>query len=600
MERSRLSQRIDAMNNKEFPQSVLKFIIHFLRPYYWHFSGIIFISLLWAAHRTIEPYIMKVILDILEKSSMQYSGLASQLKVPIVFFIVIRLFMSFMSRFHDYLWLKMMPQFNKNIVIRMTKYIQKHSHAYFQHHFGGSLVSKISMIADTAEGILNQFVYEFIYPILSLCIITVTMGFVSLKFALILVVWSCFFVAVCFYMSLRIHALSEELSEKYTTLVGKLIDSITNILAVQLFSRRKYEIKFLESVAQEKVKKAVELGWNDLKRNAVMDMMSNILIVILIYYLIVERQKGNLSIGDFALILTLSLAVLDIVWDITHHYMKFIENFGKCSQALKTIGVPHAIKNKLTARTLMVNKGAIEFRNVYYSSEKGNPIIDDFNLKISGNEKIGIVGESGSGKTTVLNLLVRLMDVDSGSILIDGQDIRDVTQESLHKSISFIPQDPMLFHRTILENIKYGNLHASEQAIKDAARKSYAEGFISSFPKGYLTLVGERGSILSGGQRQRLAIARSILKNSKILLLDEATSALDSETEHYIQESLKDLMKDKTVLVVAHRLTTLLQMDRIIVLKKGKIVEDGTHKSLLLKNGYYAKFWNLQNNKNAA
>ena len=274
--------------------------------------------------------------------------------------------------------------------------------------------------------------------------------------------------------------------------------------------------------------------------------------------------------------------------------MKFIENFGKCAQALKTIVVPHAIKDMSEARPLIVEKGTIEFKNINFSVGEGRPIFQGLSLKIEPNEKIGIVGQSGSGKTTLLNLIVRLMDVDSGSILIDGQDIKKVTQDSLHQNISFIPQEPMLFHRTIYENIKYGNLQASEEEVEEAAKKAFAQGFIKSFPKGYHTLVGERGSTLSGGQRQRLAIARAILKNSKILILDEATSALDSETEHYIQESLKGLMQNKTVLVVAHRLSTLLQMDRIIVLNDGKIVEEGNHKSLLLQKGHYAKFWNMQ------
>jgi ATP-binding cassette subfamily B protein len=585
------------MNKQELPRTLLKFIAYFLRPYYWHFSGIIFISLLWAIDKTVEPYIIKLILDILEKTPSESFNLFSQLKIPIIAYIIIRAFMSIISRFHDYIWLKVTPHFNKNIVIRMTKYIQNHSQAYFQHHFGGSLVSKISTVADTTETILNELFYDFIFPFFTLCIITFTMGSVRPILAMILIVWAVVFVGISFYLSLRVQVLSEQLSEKYTTLVGKLIDSITNILAVRLFARRKYEINFLESMAQEKAEKAEELEWNDLKRNAAMDIMVNILIIILIYYLIVERQKGNISIGDFALILTLMLSVVDIVWDITRHYMLFVENIGKCSQALKTILVPHAIKDKSNAHPLVVKEGTIEFRNVYFSPEKGKPIFQGISLKICGNEKIGIVGQSGSGKTTFLNLLVRLMDVDSGCILIDGQDIREVTQDSLHQNISFIPQEPMLFHRTIFENIKYGNLQASKDEVEEAARKAYAEGFIKSFPEGYHTLVGERGSTLSGGQRQRLAIARSILKDSRILILDEATSALDSETEHYIQESLRSLMQSKTVLVVAHRLSTLLQMDRIIVLNEGKIVEEGTHKSLLLQKNHYAKFWNMQLNK---
>lgn len=582
------------MIKKEFPQTVLKFIIHFLRPYYWSFAGILLISLLWAVNRAMEPYIVKLMLDILEVSPSASPNLLSQLKAPIIAYILLRIFMNVINRWHDYLRLKVMPNFNKDIVIRLTKYIQKHSHNYFQHHFGGSLVSKISMIADTSGNIVDKLIYDFIFPFFSLCIIVLTMGSVRPILALILIIWVLIFVKVSFSLSVRVQVLSEQLSEKYTTLVGKLIDSVTNILAVRLFARRKYEIKLLATMAEAKVEKEEELGWNDLKRNACMDIMANILILILISYLIIERQKGNISIGDFALILTLTLSVVDIVWDITRHYMKFIENFGKCAQALKTIVVPHAIKDMSEARPLIVEKGMIEFKNINFSVGEGRPIFQGLSLKIEANEKIGIVGQSGSGKTTLLNLIVRLMDVDSGSILIDGQDIKKVTQDSLHQNISFIPQEPMLFHRTIYENIKYGNLQASEEEVEEAAKKAFAQGFIKSFPKGYHTLVGERGSTLSGGQRQRLAIARAILKNSKILILDEATSALDSETEHYIQESLKGLMQNKTVLVVAHRLSTLLQMDRIIVLNDGKIVEEGNHKSLLLQKGHYAKFWNMQ------
>jgi ATP-binding cassette subfamily B protein len=552
---------------------------------------------LWAANRAIEPYILKIILDIIEKYSLAQQNLLSQLKNPIIAYISLRIFINIASRIHDYLCMKVMPHFNKNIIMRMTKYLQKHSHAYFQNHFGGSLVSKISIIADTSERIVDESIYNFILPIFSLCLITFTMWSVRPILALLLIVWIFIFIGVSYYLSFRIHVISEQLSEKHTTLIGKMIDSITNILAVRLFARRKYEIKYLEETASAKMAKIEELRWNDLKRSAIMDIMANVLIVMLMYYLINERQKGYLSIGDFALVLTLTLSIIDIVWDISQHYMRFVENIGKCSQALKTILIPHAIKDAPNAYPLAVKEGEIEFRNVCYAPEKERAIFVNLSIKIKGHEKVGIVGRSGSGKTTFLNLLVRLMDVDEGYILIDGQDIREVTQDSLHQNISFIPQEPMLFHRTILENIKYGNLQASEEDVKEAAKRAYVDGFIQSLSKGYDTVIGERGTTLSGGQRQRLAIARSVLKNTKILILDEATSALDSETEHYIQENLKNLMHDKTVLVVAHRLATLLQMDRIIVLDEGKVVEEGTHHSLLLKKGYYAKLWDMQLDK---
>jgi ATP-binding cassette subfamily B protein len=582
------------MNKKKLPQYPLGFIYFFLKPYFLHTAIIILIIFLWAVNRAIEPYIIKVILDTLEINLPGENDLFSQLKYPILIFIALRFFMNIISRLHDYLYLKVMPNFDKNIIIRTTKYLEKHSHSYFQNHFGGSLVSKISTLADASKGILNDFLYSFALPFFSLIIITITMASVHYMLGIILLIWTIIFIIISYYLSLQIHDIAQELTEKSTTLIGKLLDSVTNILAVRLFGRRKYEISFLDSSAQEKAEKEKELGWSNLKLHTVMDIMANILIIILISFLIMGHQKGKTSIGDFTLVFTLGLSIIDIVWDISRHYLRFIENMGKSSQALKTILVPHAVKDAKNAQALKVKEGIIEFKDIDFSPEKNKPLFENLFIKIGAGEKIGIVGHSGSGKTTLLNLLVRLMDVDKGAILIDGQNIKEVTQDSLHNNISFIPQDPMLFHRTILENIKYGKLDASDAEVKDAAKKAFADSFIKALPQDYHTLLGERGSTLSGGQRQRLAIARAILKGAKILVLDEATSALDSETEHYIQESLENLMQNKTVIVIAHRLSTLLKMDRIIVLDQGKIIEQGAHKSLLRKKGVYYKFWKLQ------
>jgi len=272
---------------------------------------------------------------------------------------------------------------------------------------------------------------------------------------------------------------------------------------------------------------------------------------------------------------------------------------GKCSQALATIMVPYEIKDAPEARPLKVQKGIIEFKNVSFDYY-GTRLFKNINIKIKENEKVGIVGSSGSGKTTLLNLIARLWDVKEGAILIDGQNIKNITQDSLHQNISFIPQDPLLFSRTVLDNIRYGNLDASEEEVIEAAKYAHAHVFISALPNRYNTFLGEKGATLSGGQRQRIAIARAILKKAKILIMDEATSALDSETEYYIQESFEYLMKNKTVLVVAHRLSTLLKMDRLIVLHEGKVVEEGTHEALLQQRGVYAKLWHYQLRKAAS
>ena len=280
--------------------------------------------------------------------------------------------------------------------------------------------------------------------------------------------------------------------------------------------------------------------------------------------------------------------------NIGRDFAEFTEHFGKITQGLRVINQKHYILDIINAKELQIKSGKIQFENVDFYYKGISPVFTNKSITIYPGEKIGVVGYSGSGKSTFVNLILRLFDIASGQILIDGQDISKVTQESLIKSIAIIPQDPFLFHRSLMENIRYGLISASDDEVITASKKAYAHEFIILTPNGYDSLVGERGIKLSGGQRQRISIARAILKNAPILILDEATSAMDSVTEDYIQANLITLMENKTVIVVAHRLSTLLNMDRILVFDKGRIVEDGTHKQLLAINGMYATLWNSQ------
>lgn len=585
------------MVSKKFPQTPLQLILTFLKPYRFYFLGLLSIPVLWALDVSLRPYLIKLMLDVLQTTQNKAINLFSALRDPIILYIGLAFFMNLTNRIYDYLALKIMPELNKNIVLGITKYIQKHSHSYFQNHFGGSLVSKIAIAADTAEGILESIIHDFFQPLLTFIISAYVMYLVHPLLSMVLIGWTILFVTTSYILSKQVHVLSRELSEASTTVIGMLIDSITNILAVRIFARRKHEIQFLERNVKGKADKAKTLRWSDLKRQALMEGMANILIVVLLCFIIYEKQQGNITIGDFALVLSLSISIIDILWNISRNYIRFVENVGRCSQALTILAIPHHIVDAENATYLSISKGDIEFRNVFFSYDQSTPLFENLSFFVKGGEKIGVVGYSGSGKTTLANLLVRLYDVDAGAILIDNQNIKEVRQKSLHNSISFIPQDPMLFHRTICENIKYGKLEATEEEVISAAIQAHADEFIKSFPLGYNTLVGERGAKLSGGQRQRLAIARAILKNSKILILDEATSALDSLTEQYIQEALDVLMKNKTVIVIAHRLSTLLKMDRILVFKEGKIVEQGPHKQLLANKGTYAQLWSMQANK---
>jgi ATP-binding cassette subfamily B protein len=298
--------------------------------------------------------------------------------------------------------------------------------------------------------------------------------------------------------------------------------------------------------------------------------------------------------GDFALILAVSMETCHTIWWTMSCVDDFNQDYGKCKQSLSALMTQTEIQDKSDAKTLQCAKGQIVFKDVEFNYSNTEPLFSNKSIEIAAGQKVGLVGYSGGGKSTFVNLILRLYEIKSGAILIDGQSISDCTQDSVRQNIALIPQDPTLFNRSLMENIRYGRTEASDEEVIEAAKAAHAHEFISALAQGYDSLVGERGVKLSGGQRQRIAIARAILKNAPILILDEATSQLDSLTEQLIQESLQELMQNKTTLVIAHRLSTLLHMDRILVFEEGKIVQDGTHSQLLDSKGLYKKLWEAQ------
>ena len=315
-----------------------------------------------------------------------------------------------------------------------------------------------------------------------------------------------------------------------------------------------------------------------------------------IFYLGIRLwEQGSFTVGDFVLLQSYILIVFMKIWDFGRVMRHLYRDLADAEEMTEILETSHEIVDSHDAKDLKVAKGEIEFSDVVFSYRKTRKIFSKFNLKIKPNERVALVGPSGSGKSTITRLLLRLHDISGGKILIDGQRIKKVTQDSLWRNISLVPQDPILFHRTLMENIRYGKTDATDEEVFEAARLAYCHEFISEFPEGYDTYVGERGVKLSGGERQRVVIARAILRNAPILVLDEATSSLDSGSENLIQNALDNLMKDKTVIVIAHRLSTIMKMDRIVVIDKGDIVEEGTHTALLKKRGgVYKKLWELQ------
>ena len=292
--------------------------------------------------------------------------------------------------------------------------------------------------------------------------------------------------------------------------------------------------------------------------------------------------------------MTINIAIVDRLWSLSKDFSKLTELLGSITQGLSLVYTPIEIKDKKNAKALHVTSGAITFQNVRFQYRGEEPLFQNNSVDILAGQKVGLVGRSGSGKTTFINLILRLFEIKSGAITIDGQNIQDVTQESLRAQIAIIPQNPVLFHRTIRENIRYGRHDASDMEVVSASKKTFCHAFIKKMPDQYNTIVGERGLKLSGGQRQRIAIARAFLKNAPVLILDEATSGLDALTESDIQKSFETLMANKTTLVIAHRLSTLRSMDRILVFDRGNIVEDGTHRSLLARPTLYKELWDAQ------
>ncbi|KAJ6644973.1 putative ABC transporter ATP-binding protein [Pseudolycoriella hygida] len=361
-----------------------------------------------------------------------------------------------------------------------------------------------------------------------------------------------------------------------------------------MFTSHKFERQNLEVRISNAVDNDQDMQFFMLKLQIVLSVSCALMIFMIIYYLAELRGHLQITIGDCVLIITLCIAVSSEVWHLSAEIGDMFEEIGIFNQSV-TLMTPYILKDIENAKLLKVSNGEIVFNNVTFNYYHNNNLFENKSITIASKQKVGLVGFSGSGKTTFVNLIIRLHDISKGEILIDGQNIKEVTQDSLRENISVIPQESILFHRTVLENIRYGKKDATLEEVIAAAKIAHIHEFITNYlPEGYNSLCGERGNNLSGGQRQRIIIARAILKNAPILILDEATSSLDSKTEELIDDSLRYLMQNKTVTVIAHRLSTLLNMDRILVFEEGNIVGDGTHEVLLKENKLYKKLWESQ------
>lgn len=487
------------------------------------------------------------------------------------------------------------PRVMRDLMQTSFDYLMGHSYSFFVHNFAGSLVRRINRIARSFERTNDIFIFTVIPLVVALSGIILVLFLRHRVLGVVFLVWTCVFIVIQYSFTRWKQKYNVEMAERDSAVTGALSDSITNDTTVKLFTGKKFEGQRFRATA-ERFRQSQSFVWGlDEWTNAVQGALFVAIEFALMYSAIQLWGKGALSVGDFALIQAYIISSFHHLWNFGNSFRKLYEAFADATEMVDILNTPHEVQDPLNARLLKVTHGAIEFRSAQFSFQKTRRVLHDFTLAIRGGEKVALVGPSGAGKSTVAKLLFRFYDIDDGEILIDGQNIARVTQKSLRENIALVPQEPILFHRTLMENIRYGRGNASDKEVVEAAKKAHCHEFITQFPGKYDTFVGERGVRLSGGERQRVAIARAILKNAPILVLDEATSSLDSESEALIQKALATLMRDKTVIVIAHRLSTIMQMDRIVIIEGGSVVMAGTHEELLSKEeNIYKKLWGIQ------
>lgn len=494
-------------------------------------------------------------------------------------------------RLYDYAYLKIMPKIKAQVIDEIYNYIQFHSHDYFQKNLAGDIANRITEASRSLEMIFAYMNEKIIRKLAIITFALITLFTVHTSVALIFLTWVSVFISISLYFSKTINRYSTIYGKDKALVAGKIVDSVSNISVIRMFSSQKHEHHYLKQFLKQSVISDQNMQWFMLKLRYILGISCTAMICVIIYYIILLRSNLEITIGQCVLIITLCLTVVSDIWDLTQEFGDLFEQIGSFTQSL-TLLEKQTITDKKNAKKLTINNPKIEFKNVTLLYKNNNNSFNNKSITINAHQRVGLVGFSGSGKTTFACMIARLYEIESGQILIDNQNIQDVTQESLRNNISVIPQEPILFHRSIRENIRYGKLNASDLEVYEAAKSAHIHEFIMNLPDGYDTICGERGNNLSGGQRQRIIIARAFLKQAPILILDEATSSLDSHTEHLIQQSLQQLMLDKTVLVIAHRLSTLLNMDRILVFDKGHIVEDGPHSVLQKDGALYKLLWN--------
>ncbi len=578
--------------NTNVPNTPMRFMWHVSKEHKRYLFGAVAAVTVAELASTSIPYIFRSIIDIAQGTLARTASVSDvwfwAIAYPVTLGIV---FLAW--RVSGFVGMEWATRANATAYKTLFSHLSRHSHSYFSDRFAGSLSSKVTHASEGIQSLCEAFIWNYYSTLLSLVFTISYIAFTSTVAALLFVALIIILVPLNIFLAKYRRPHVVEYSEQTTKARGYAVDAITNMAAIRQFARMNdEEVRFGEQVAKMRllnVKQWRISEWALVTNNVIIVIFEALILLVSVRLWI----AGSITVGELVMVTTLMMSVQGTLTFIGSSMNGFIRRFGEIQEGLTDILVEHEIIDVPTAKPLTATEGKIEWQQVNFKYGE-NSVFSDFNLAIKPGQRVGLVGQSGAGKTTFVSLLLRQHELESGAVCIDGQNIAEVTQDSLRENITIVPQEPMLFHRSIRENIAYGKPDATMEEIIAVAEKAQAHEFIVTLKDGYDTLVGERGVKLSGGQKQRVAIARAMLKDAPILVLDEATSALDSESEVAIQKALHALMEGKTVIAIAHRLSTLREMDRIIVLDTGKIVEDGTHKKLTKAGGMYARLWEHQ------
>ncbi len=581
-----MAKNATVTNNRQ----VLRWLWSMVQPFRWHMVVLLWVPVAWATGLSLSSYVIQIMVARITQKDPFLVG-------PMIFFIAIRLILMASYRLYDWaISVRMIPQLRQGIGADIMNRLFRKAYPYFQDNPSGSLTAKINDLKRNVPNLIELITQELFGNTLAVLIAIATLCSVQPVFGLLMGAWAFLIIVISWFSAKHFIHIAHVWSECTAELTGKKVDILGNMLLIRLFGwRQKEQTHFSKArVAPATIEQKMERDYLILRTWT--SVISGVFLVLNGWYLCRGYAKGTIHAGGFTLVLMVNRSVMDFLWRFDQFFSNASEYYGSIAQAIQTIVEKTDVcaQKTPTKPDLCITRGEIVFSGVQFAYPNSAPLLRDFSVRIGAGEKVGIVGYSGSGKTTLVHILLRLYPMQKGTITIDGQDIQNMNLSSLYDQITLVPQDPSLFHMSLRDNILYANSAIGPADLDCALEKACVRDFVQNLPQGLDTLVGERGVKLSGGQRQRIALARALVRSTPIVILDESTSQLDSVTESKIHTHLWEFCQNKTVLIIAHRLSTLQGMDRILVFDQGQIVQEGTHKALLEKDGLYARFWHNQ------